>query len=166
MTNMIRRNNFIKIFLAIILFAAPLMPLVAQAGATSVSAPNIWPAGWWAPNGIVSCTGMYYNGTTENPNACSSLIDLEQTIVNVIYLGMSIAIFIIAPVLFLVGAIMLIMGGANPEMLSKGRQTMIDTVIGLLIVLCSYLIITTVISVFHISGIGGFSVTPSTVTTP
>jgi hypothetical protein len=72
---------------------------------------------------------------------------------------MSIALFILAPILFLVGAIMLITAGASPDMITKGRQTMIGTVIGIVIVLCSYLIVSIIITVFNIKGMTGFSTT-------
>ena len=151
----IRNNSFLKIFLVLIPVGMVLMPLVASA---AVTAPNIWgmPPGYWAPKGIVSCTGNYLMGTT---NSCTSLNDLLQTFINVIYLAMSISLFIIAPILFLVGAIMLITAGASPDMVTKGRQTMVGTAIGIVIILCSYLIISVVITVFNIKGMTGFSTT-------
>jgi hypothetical protein len=151
----ISNNTLLKIFFILMPVGMAIMPLAASA---AVTAPNIWgmPPGYWAPNGIVSCTGNYLAGAT---NSCASLNDLLQTFLNVIYLGMSIALFIIAPILFLVGAIMLITAGANPEMITKGRQTMVGTAIGIVIILCSYLIISIVITVFNISGITGFSTT-------
>jgi len=156
----IRNNSFLKIFLILIPVGMAIVPLAAMAATTvtPVVAPNIWgvPPGWWAPNGIVSCTGNYLTGAT---NSCSNLGDLLQTAVNVIYLGMSIALFIIAPILFLVGAIMLITAGASPDMITKGRQTMVGTVIGIVIILCSYLIISIIITVFNIKGLTGFSTT-------
>ncbi|MDR3582088.1 MAG: hypothetical protein P4L67_02315 [Candidatus Pacebacteria bacterium] len=147
----------LKILLVLVPLGMVLMPLAVSAATISpVTAPNIWgvPPGYWAPNGIVSCSGNYLS---QPSNPCTGLGDLLQTFVNVIYLVMSIALFILAPILFLVGAIMLMMGGANPAMLTKGRQTMIGVVVGIVIVLCAYLIVSTVISVLHISGITEFS---------
>ena len=155
----IRNNTLLKIFLILIPVGMVLMPLAASAATvTSVMAPNIWgiPPGYWATNGVVSCTGNYLTGAT---NSCSNLGDLLQTFINVIYLAMSIALFILAPILFLVGAIMLITAGASPDMITKGRQTMIGTVIGIVIVLCSYLIVSIIITVFNIKGMTGFSTT-------
>jgi hypothetical protein len=157
----VRNNTLLKIFFVLIPVGMVLMPLAASAATvtpTSVTAPNIWgmPPGWWAPNGIVSCTGNYLAGATKS---CTNLGDLAQTFVNVIYLGMSIALFIIAPILFLVGAIMLITAGASPDMITKGRQTMVGTAIGIVIILCSYLIISIIITVFNIKGLTGFSTT-------
>jgi hypothetical protein len=47
--------------------------------------------------------------------------------------------------------------GARPEMLSTGKRVLTSTVIGLVIVLCSYLLVNTVISVLGITGVGGFN---------
>jgi hypothetical protein len=162
-TRAIRNNMFLKIFLILIPVGMVLMPLAASA-ATAVTAPNIWPTGYWATGGVISCTGNYpLGGGTQTSDSsgkpyCQSLTDLLQTFINVIYLAMSISIFIIAPILFLVGAVMIMMGGAKPDLLTQGRQTLVGTAIGLIIVLCSYLIVNTVISVFKISGVTGFSI--------
>jgi hypothetical protein len=157
----VRNNTLLKIVLVLIPLGMVLMPLAASA-ATSVTAPNIWPTGYWATGGVISCTGNYpLNGGTQTADSngkpyCQNLSDLLQTFINVIYLVMSIAIFIIAPILFLVGAITIMVAGAKPDLLTKGRQTLVGTAVGLVIVLCSYLIVQTVISVFHITGVTGF----------
>ena len=69
---------------------------------------------------------------------------------------MSAGLFIIAPILFIIGGIMMIISSGNPEKIGTARKTMIGAVVGVVIVLCAYLIVNTVISVFHISGIAGF----------
>jgi hypothetical protein len=69
---------------------------------------------------------------------------------------MSVAIFIIAPVSFLVGAIMLMISGASPEMLGRGKKVLTGAVVGIVIVLCSYLIVSTFLKVFNVTDIGGF----------
>ena len=149
------------------LFAFALVPAVVPAvasAASAVSAPNIWgiPPGYWAPGGLVSCTGNYPIGSTtaNNPSGrpnCQDLNDLLQTIVNVIYFVMSVALFIIAPILFIVGGLMMILSAGNPEKIGQARKTMIGAVIGVVIVLSAYLIVNTIISFLGISGISGFS---------
>jgi hypothetical protein len=69
---------------------------------------------------------------------------------------MTIAIFIIAPISFLAGAIMIMVSGANPGMLENGKKVLTGAVIGLVIVLCSYLIVATFLKVFNVTDIGGF----------
>lgn len=143
-----------------LLSAAVAVAIPFTASAT-VTAPDIWgmPPGYWGP--IVSCTGNYPIGTGTTPPAgslpnCTNLDDLLQTVVNAIYLVMSAGLFIIAPILFIIGGIMMIISSGNPEKIGKARSTMIGAVVGLVIVLCSYLIVNTVISVFHITGVAGF----------
>ena len=166
MIRTLRKNIFFKIFIVALPLGMVLMPLAASAATTvtPVTAPDIWsmPPGYWGTNpSLLSCTGNYpiggtASGASSAPN-CTDLGQLLQTFVNVIYLAMSISLFIIAPILFLVGAIMIMMAGANPNMLTKGKQTLVGVVVGVIIVLCAYLIVNTVISIFGITGITGFS---------
>jgi len=134
------------------------LPLVASAWST----PNLWgtPPGFWGP--LLSCTGVYVGAPATNPDGtptappCTSLCDLIDTAINIIYFAMTLAIFIIAPVMIVVGAVMIMLAGANPSMLESGKKTLTATVIGLVIVLCAYLIVNTTITVLNISGVGGF----------
>jgi len=130
---------------ALVVLALCVIPMFALA------APNIWPLGFWGP--LVSCTGNYLNGTGA---PCQNLCDLVNTIINVLYFLISVCIFIVAPVSFAIGGIMIMVAGANPEMLSKGKHTITGTAVGILIVLSSYLIIATFLGVLNITGIGGF----------
>ena len=128
---------------------AAVVPLIARA----YDVPNIWPTGYWATGGLISCTGNYLTGA----HPCRSLCDLIQTAINIIYFGMTIAIFVLVPIFFAVGAIMIMVAGAKPDMLETGKKTLTGAVIGLVVVLCSYLIINTFITVLGITGIGGFN---------
>jgi hypothetical protein len=147
-----------KILLIMIVGSSLTLPLVASAWTT----PNLWgtPPGFWGP--LVSCTGIYVGAPSTNPDnspaapPCTSLCDLIDTAINIIYFGMSLAIFILAPVMIVVGAVMVMLAGANPGMLESGKKTLTATVIGLAIVLCAYLIVNTTITVLGITGIGGF----------
>lgn len=158
MLHPIFRNHIVKAFLIATLVALPLVPLAARADATM---PNIWPTGYWAPGGIVSCTAFY--STSANDAAqmgkpyCTSIDNLVQTVLNALALGMSIAIFIVAPVSFVSGGVMMMLSGANPEMLGQSKRLLTGTVIGILIVLCSYLILNTVLTLFNVAQcFGGF----------
>ena len=152
---MIFKNLVAKIALTVIIAASILIPVAAMASSNGTYInPSLWPTGYWATNGLVSCTGNYVNPTA---NACTNLCDLIGTFINIIYFAMSIAIFIITPIMFVVGSIMVMISGANPEMLGRGKKILISTVVGLAIVLCSYLIVSTVISVLGIGGVGGFT---------
>ncbi len=154
---MFSKNLGAKILLIAILGSSIALPLVASA-ASGWSTPNLWgtPPGFWGP--LVSCTGNYLptNSDGSTPNPCTSLCDLIDTAINIIYFGMTLAIFIIAPVMIVIGGIMIMLSGANPGMLESGKKTLTATVIGLFIVLCAYLIVNTTITVLNISGVGGF----------
>jgi len=148
---MFNRHLFIKIFILLLILAP-------TAAALAYSTPSIWPTGYWGP--LVSCNGNYLaNGSN---GTCQSLCDLINTGINIVYFAMSVAIFIIAPILFIIGGIMIMVSGANPEMLSRGKKTLMDTVIGLVIVLCSYLIVYTIVSTLKITNIGGFGASSCT----
>jgi hypothetical protein len=59
---------------------------------------------------------------------------------------------------------MILLGGANPGMLESGKKALTGTIIGLVIVLCSYLIVNTVLTVLNISGsAGGFGTSSCTI---
>ena len=73
--------------------------------------------------------------TASLPNAqtllpCTSLCDLVDTIINIVYFGMSLALFIIAPVAVVAGGLWFTLGGANPGMLESGKKTITGAVIG------------------------------------
>ena len=141
----------------IVLVSLCAIPLLTQA------APSIWPTGYWGgANGLLSCTGNYLK--VQNP--CTNICDLINTIINVLYFAISICIFIIAPILFAVGGIMIMAAGANPEMLGQGKKTLTSTAIGIVVVLCSYLVVATVVQVFQISGVGGFGSPTCSVAAP
>jgi hypothetical protein len=142
-----------------IVFLALITTLGLPHLAAAASAPgpsSMWPTGYWGP--LVSCTGDL---TGKNPNPaglppCSNVCDLIQTFINIIYFIISICFFILTPIFAAIGGVMIMVSGANPEMLSKGKSVLTSTVIGLAIVLCSYLLVATVVSVLGIAGVGGF----------
>ncbi len=143
-----------KIVFILVVGSSVILPLVASA--QTYNPPSLWPTGYWGQGGLISCTGNYLPNAPAGTNPCTNLCDLINTFINIVYFILSIAIFIITPVSFIVGAIMIMISGANPEMLGQGKKILLGTVIGLIIVLCSYLIVATFIKVIGISGIAGF----------
>lgn len=133
--------------------ALSFLPLLASAQ----SLPDVWsPASIKGP--LVTCTGSFYKSdmTTPNPNACQNLCDLVFTIETDIYIGIAFVIWIILPIMFVIGGIMYMMGGANPNLLTTAKSTLKGAVIGAIIVLCAYLLIATFVKFLNITGIGGF----------
>ncbi len=147
-----------KTILATTLGTAAAIFLFLPFFASAASLPNVWdPTSIKGP--LVTCTGSLYqsDGVTPNPNACKDLCDLVRTVVTDIYVGIAFVIWIILPLMFVVGGIMYMMGGANPNLLTMARSTLKGAVIGAIIVLCAYLLIATFVQFMNISNIGGFS---------
>ncbi|HEY5221376.1 MAG TPA: hypothetical protein VIJ29_04560 [Candidatus Paceibacterota bacterium] len=166
---MFKKSNIaIMILVAIVLTftALPAIMVMAQSGggaavtANPYTAPNLWPTGYWGKGGLISCQGSFLSVQSVNgqtvPPTCSNLCDLINTFINIVYFLMSIAIFVITPIMFVWGGIMIMVSGANPEMLGTGKKILTGAVIGLAIVLCSYLLISTVLKVLNVTAIGGF----------
>lgn len=165
------KNIGAKILLVLIVSSLAVLPVVsfaAQSGSSNVSyaSPSLWPTGFWGP--IVWCVGSTNPsanpsvsptpGTAgKTPPTCNNLCDLIGVFINVVYLLLSIAIFVIAPISVVAGGVMLMMAGANPEMLGRGKKVLTGAVIGLVIVLCSYLIVNTVLWALSITSVGGFN---------
>jgi hypothetical protein len=153
-----------KILLIFLVGTSAIIPLVASASVSnSYKTPSLWPTGFWGP--IVWCTGNYLTppadqvtlGGGKAPDTCNNLCDLIGTFINVIYLGMSIAIFIIAPIGVAWGGIMIMVSGANPGTLESGKKILLGTVIGIALVLGSYLIVNTVLAVLNVTSVGNFN---------
>lgn len=107
---------------------------------------------WGSPVDIDPNTGA----ATQNANACQNLCDLVATFINVVYFGIGLVIWILAPLFFGIAGVMYLIAGASPEMISKANQAIRLTVIGLLIVTCGWLVLSLFINVLGIGGIGGF----------
>ena len=150
-----------KTLLITAILALSLFPLLASAQ----SLPSVWDINT-IKGPLVTCTGDIAN--LNNPNGlpqCQDLCDLVFTIVNDIYVAIAFVIWIILPISFVAGGIMYMMGGANPDLLTKAKSTLKGAVIGTIIVLCAYLAIATFVHFIDISNIGGFSSnTPSVCT--
>lgn len=143
-----------KIIFYILVLAIILLPSFAFAAINSV--------GLGALKGpLISCTGFYSTSTSGMSTLpqCTSLCDLIQTAANVIYFGISVALFIIMPILFVWGGLMFMFSRGKPEGISKAKSILTGAVIGLLIVLGAWLIVNTVVTVLFGSNniyIGGF----------
>ncbi|HVO28555.1 MAG TPA: hypothetical protein VMT81_01050 [Candidatus Paceibacterota bacterium] len=141
----------IKLIFAIALLA---LPYVAAAGHAPVKSNVFDPTILNGP--LVVCTGTGSSGTASLP-ACSNLCDFVAEMANVIYFVIAFILWIIAPILILVGGIMIILAGASPEMVGRGKKTITGAVWGVVIVLCAWVLVSTVVQFFHLTGlIGGF----------
>lgn len=98
------------------------LPLVASA---QVSLPYF---GGNPP--FVSCSGT----------TCTTC-DLFETGQRVIYFGMTMILFVIAPILITAGGIMMVIAGGSEERFSSGKKMATGAVVGILIGLCAFLIV-------------------------
>ena len=106
------------------------------------------PFSFWAPAGLVSCSGL----------SCTSLCDLIHTAAHVIYFGLTLGVFVFAPIMFAWGGITMMVAGASAEKRGSGKKMLVGTVIGIIIMLAAFLIVKTLITVLGASGaIPGFS---------
>ncbi len=148
---------------------APFASFAAQnqsGGNVSYSTPSLWPTGFWGP--IVWCTGSSIatgnpavsptpNTAGQIPPTCTNLCDFIGTFINAVYLLFSIGIFILTPVLLVWGGVMIMNAGANPGMLETGKKILTGTVIGIAIILCAYLLVSTILSILSVTSVGGFN---------
>lgn len=152
-----------KIALIIAILAWSGLPLLASAQnvPNGQNLPNVWSI-TSIQGPLTTCVGNYLQGTgatVANPSGlqpCQTLCDLIYTIEWDIYVGIAFVIWIILPIMFIVAGIMYMMGGANPGLLTTAKSAIKGAVIGAIIVLCAYLLISTVVQTLKITGIGGF----------
>ena len=131
--------------LLVVFLVVPLLSFAHQGH--DVSAPSIFPSGYWGADGlVVRCGGS---------NPCDRN-DLIHTFIHVIYFGMTLALFVAAPIFFAWGGILILMSGANPGGIEQGKKIVTGTVMGILIRFSSYLIVKTFVSFIGIQGVGGF----------
>ena len=149
----------VKPFLPLVLtllvfsFVSIALPYVASANTNPINS-DIWKPQILA-GPLLLCTGGPTTSGSSMPS-CSNLCDLIAQFLNVIYFAIGFVIWVIAPISVAAGGIMYMLAGANPNMESTAKSILKGVVFGIVIVLCSYLIISGVVAAFNITGIGGF----------
>jgi len=143
--------------LALLLLVAPAFAFATVA----YTPPSVWnPGTLGAP--LLICAGAPQADSANLP-LCGNLCDLVSQFLNIVYIAIAWVIWVIAPVAFIAGGIMYMLSGAKPDLHSTATKTLTGTVIGVVIVLCSYLIIYTLVAFLKISGIGGFGAAACTI---
>jgi len=114
-----------KIFLFVVLFSLISLPVLAQAA------------------GLVPC------GNPGEP-ACTlgHLFQMLGLIYNFIVYTIAVPL---ATLIIIVGGVLILVSGGNPEMAGRGKKALMAGVIGLVLVFCSWVIINTVMSVLGYS---------------
>jgi Mn2+/Fe2+ NRAMP family transporter len=144
-----------KIVIVAALTVALLSPYAAFANSNPIRS-NVWnPTILRGP--LVTCTGTGSQDTNPTFPACQSLCDLVSTFANVVYFFIGVVIWIIAPIMIAWSGITFMTSRGNTSRTSEARKMITAVAIGLLIVLCSYLIIFTFVKVLGFAGsVGGF----------
>lgn len=89
---------------------------------------------------IMSCnTQRNSDGSFADP--CKSLCDILATTKNAIYFGITLALFVIAPLAFLIGGIILIISRGNEGMIKKGKAILTNALWGVVITLIAFTIV-------------------------
>ena len=101
-------------------------------------------AQWTPGQPIVPCT--------DKCTQCQ-LLQLVRNVIDFLMIG---AAPVLATAFFVWAGVYMILGGANPGMLSKGKEMFKNTFIGLLIVMLAWLITNTVIQTFKGPGAGNW----------
>ncbi len=128
----------------IILFALAFAIIFPQFAIAGTPGEDLWRGGFWGPILPSQCL----TGT-----GCKSLCDVADTIQRLIYLGMSMLIYAIAPLMLVIGGIMILLAGASPDLISRGKKVLSGTVIGIVIALAAFMIVDQVFSA--IAGLSG-----------
>lgn len=102
---------------------------------------------YWGP--LVSCTGG--DPTSDVPKTCTSVCDLFATGQNIIYFMMTLAVLAIAPIMIVIGGIMMLVSAGSETGISKGRKMVTGAVIGIVIALGAFIIVNTFFYVLSIA---------------
>jgi hypothetical protein len=98
---------------------------------------------------VLSCTGSYLSNDSSHVDAagniiyCSSICDILATGKNILDFILTILLFILAPAYFLYGGFLIMTSGGSEAKWTQAKAVMRQTVIGILIILSSYLIVAT-----------------------
>jgi hypothetical protein len=74
---------------------------------------------------------------------CSDWCDIIATAQRVLYFGMTLVAFVLAPILLIIGGLMVLLAGGSSERVGAGRGLLTRTVIGIAMALGAFLIVTT-----------------------
>lgn len=98
----------------------------------SASAQN-FPIPYWGP--LLSCEGA----------GCASPCHIFKTGWNIVRFLLTLLVIIAVPVMIIVGGILVMIAGANEGLLALGKKILTGAIVGLLLGLGAYLIISTVV---------------------
>jgi hypothetical protein len=146
--------------LSLIAILIPIFAPGAAMAATAALKSNVFnPSILTGP--LTLCVGSpAVNTGGNNLPTCQNLCDFLVQVAQVIYFAIGVVIWIIVPILVAIGGLMILLAGASPELVSRGKKTITGAIWGMVIVLCAWLIVFTFVNAFgglsrYVGGFGG-----------
>src|ERR1035437_9542374 len=118
---------------------AVLSPIIVSAAEYAISIPY-----WGFSPDLLPCHGM----------DCTGACDFVVLFQHIIMLALSLGIFALAPLLIIIGGLMVLLGGASSGTLATGKKILTGTVIGIIFIAIAFIIVETLVHVFGVSGTG------------
>ena len=74
---------------------------------------------------------------------CQNLCDFVAQIIQILYFLIGVGIWIVIPVMFVWGGVSIMLARGNPAKASEARKILTGAVVGVIIMLCAWLIVST-----------------------
>lgn len=126
------------------IFAILFLSMIVFPGVVSAADTILNP--YWGP--IVSCVGgapitTTVDGVEKTIPTCTSLCDIFATIQNALRLGVTIALYIVAPAYAVYAGFKIATTGISGDKISVARKMLVEVAIGILIIIGSFAILNT-----------------------
>jgi hypothetical protein len=99
---------------------------------------------FWGQDGLMSynsAPGATGTGSALPP--CTSICDVLSTGQRILYFGITIGLFVLAPLFILLGAFQILTSGGTPEKVTQGKKAITSVLVAVLFILFSFLMINT-----------------------
>jgi ABC-type uncharacterized transport system permease subunit len=83
---------------------------------------------------------------------CADLCDFMAEIIQIIYFIIGVGIWILVPIMVGYAGVRMILARGNPGSVSEARKAALGAVIGVAIMLCAWLIVSTFVALFGLAG--------------
>ncbi len=131
-------------------FAAHNAPNTSVWNPTILAGPLTVCSGNYSGSGGTT-SGSYNGGSFGAIPPCQDLCDLVAEIIQIIYFIIGVGIWIIVPIMAAWGGIIIMISHGDPAKASEGRKALTGAVVGVVIMLCSWLIVSIFIHFFFSS---------------
>ena len=117
---------------------------------------------------LVVCTGNYLSPQAPYgaSSQCQNLCDLVAQIIQIIYFVMGVGLWIVVPIMAGWAGVNIVIARGNPTKVSEARKMLTGAIIGVAIMVCAWLIVSTFIGFMKLANVGGFSADTCQVANP